>query len=231
MKQKMLRAVQKQLGPDYDVGRHFTPTYNPWDQRLCLAPDGDLFAAIRARKASVVTDQIDTFTKTGLQLCLGERLDADIIVTATGLTLKVLGGIHVVVDGAPVDLSKALLYKGMMLSDVPNLAVALGYTNASWTLKCELTAQYVCRLLNYMDEQGYAWCMPSRRDASVVEEPTISLTSGYVQRARAILPKQGSRKPWRLHQNYALDLAALRLGAVNDGTMTFGRSTSEQRAA
>jgi cation diffusion facilitator CzcD-associated flavoprotein CzcO len=148
--------VQQQLGPDSDVGKHFTPSYNPWDQHLCLAPDGDLFAAIRTGKASVVTDQIDTFTETGLQLRSGKQVDADIVVTATGLNLKVMGGIQIIVDGAPVDPSKALLYKGMMFSDVPNLAVALGYTNASWMLKCELTAQYVCCLLNHMDAQGYA---------------------------------------------------------------------------
>src|SRR3954466_3204572 len=231
MKRKILAAVRKQLGRDYNIGKHFTPTYIPWDQRLCLAPDGDFFEAIRTGKASVVTDEIDTFTETGLQLRSGERLEADIIVTATGLTLKVLGGIHVVVDGAPVDLSKALLYKGMMLSDVPNLTAALGYTNASWTLKCELTAQYVCRLLNHMDARGYAWCMPRRRDPSIVEEPAISLTSGYVQRASAILPKQGSKKPWRLSQNYALDLAAARFGTVDDGTMVFGRPGLERPSA
>ena len=225
MKQKILRAVRKQLDADYDVDRHFRPTYNPWDQRLCVAPDGDFFAAIRAGKASVVTDQIDTFTETGLELRSGEPLDADLIVTATGLKLKAVGGIEIIVDSARVDLSKALLYKGMMLSGVPNLAVALGYTNASWTLKCELTAQYVCRLLNDMDARGYAWCMPRRRDPSIVEEPAISLTSGYVQRASAILPKQGSKKPWRLSQNYALDLAAARFGTVDDGTMVFGRGS------
>jgi monooxygenase len=231
MKRKILGAVRKQLGPDYDVGKHFTPTYNPWDQRLCLAPDGDFFEGIRAGKASVVTDQIDTFTETGLQLRSGERLEADIVVTATGLDLTILGGIEVVVDGAAVDLSKALLYKGMMLSDVPNLTAALGYTNASWTLKSELTAQYVCRLLNHMDAQGYAWCVPSRRDASIAEEPAISLTSGYVQRASAILPKQGSKRPWRLHQNYALDMAALTFGALEDGTMVFGRPGLDQQSA
>jgi cation diffusion facilitator CzcD-associated flavoprotein CzcO len=184
-----------------------------------------------ARKASVVTDQIDTFTETGLQLCSGERLDADIIVTATGLNLKVLGGIPLVVDGAPVDPSKALFYKGMMFSDVPNLAVALGYTNASWTLKCELTARYVCRLLNHMDARGYAWCAPRRQDASVTEEPAIGLTSGYIQRARAILPKQGSKRPWKLYQNYPLDMTALRFSTVDDGTIVFGRTASAQRAA
>jgi monooxygenase len=231
MKQKILGAVRKQLGADYDIAKHFTPTYNPWDQRLCVAPDGDFFEAIRAGKASVATDQIDTFTEAGLQLRSGEQLDADIIVTATGLKLKVIGGIEIIVDGARVDLSKALLYKGMMFSGVPNLAVALGYTNASWTLKCELTAQYVCRVLNYMDAQGYAWRMPRRRDPSIVEEPAISLTSSYVQRANAILPKQGSKKPWRLSQNYALDLAAARFGTVDDGTMAFGRPGRERHSA
>jgi monooxygenase len=222
-KRMILRAVQRQLGPDYDTGTHFTPRYNPWDQRLCLVPDADFFKAIRSGKASVVTDHIDAFTETGLRLRSGERLDADILVTATGLKVTLMGGMQIVVDGASVDLSKTLFYKGMMYSDVPNLASAIGYTNASWTLKCELTAEYVCRLLNHMAVHGYAWCVPRRQDASVIEEPALRLTSGYVQRASQILPKQGSKSPWKLHQNYVLDLAVLRFGSVDDGTMAFGR--------
>ena len=174
-------------------------------------------------RPSIVTDEIAAFTDTGLQLRSGEKVRADIVITATGLTVKLLGGMQIVVDGAAVDLSKSLTYKGMMLSDVPNLAYALGYTNASWTLKCELTSAYVCRLLNHMAARGYAWCAPRRRDASIVEEPALGLTSGYIKRASAILPKQGSKRPWRLHQNYALDTAALRFGTVSDGTMEFGR--------
>ena len=184
----------------------------------------------RAGRVSVVTDEIETFTQAGLRLRSGDELKADIIVTATGLKVKLLGGMQLAVDDAPVDPAKTLLYKGMMLSDVPNLACAIGYTNASWTLKCELTSAYVCRLLNHMDANGYAWCVPRPRDGLVVE-PAISLTSGYIQRASAILPKQGSRRPWRLYQNYALDMAALRFGRVADGTLEFGSPGSDKRAA
>ncbi|MGP0089575.1 MAG: flavin-containing monooxygenase [Xanthobacteraceae bacterium] len=223
MKRMILGGVRNELGPSYDVGKHFTPTYNPWDQRLCLVPDADFFKAIRSGRASVVTDEIDSFTETGLQLHSGEKLETDIVITATGLAVKLLGGMQVVVDGTAVDLSKALTYKGMMFSDVPNLAYALGYTNASWTLKCELTSAYVCRLINHMAARGYAWCTPRRRDASIIEEPAVGLTSGYIQRASAILPKQGSKRPWRLYQNYAFDTATLRFGALRDGTMEFSR--------
>jgi cation diffusion facilitator CzcD-associated flavoprotein CzcO len=222
-KQMILRMVREQLGPDYDVETHFAPHYNPWDQRLCLAPDADLFAAMTSGKASVVTDQIETFTATGVRLCSGEELAADMIVTATGLTMKLMSGVRLVVDGAPVDLSQTMAYKGMMYSGIPNLASALGYTNASWTLKCELTSRYVCRLLTYMDRGGYTQCMPRNHDPSITAEPLITFTSGYVQRAIETLPRQGSRKPWRLYQNYALDLLSLRFGAVHDGTMEFTR--------
>jgi len=222
-KKGILALVEKELGPEYDVNKHFTPRYNPWDQRLCLVPDADLFAAMRAGKASIVTDEIETFTETGLRLRSGGELEADIIVTATGLRLKLLGGLQIIVDGAPVEMSRTLGYKGVMFSDVPNLASAFGYTNASWTLKADLTAAYVCRLLNYMDEKGFAYCVPRRGDSDIVEEPMVNFTSGYFQRASAILPKQGSKKPWKLNQNYALDTLALRLGKVDDGTMEFTR--------
>jgi cation diffusion facilitator CzcD-associated flavoprotein CzcO len=220
-KQEIIKMVRLQLGPDYDVDTHFTPRYNPWDQRLCLVPDADLFAAIRAGHVSVVTDQIETFTETGIRLQSGGELSADIIVTATGLVMRLMSGVQLAVDGAPVDLAKTLSYKGMMFSDIPNLAIALGYTNASWTLKCELTARYVCRLLNYMGRHGYTQCTPRRNDPSITEEPVLSFTSGYVRRALDSLPRQGSKKPWKLYQNYALDLLALRFGAVNDGTIEF----------
>ncbi|HET8628732.1 MAG TPA: NAD(P)/FAD-dependent oxidoreductase, partial [Thermomicrobiales bacterium] len=219
----LLRAVRAQLGPDYDVATHFTPRYNPWDQRLCLAPDGDFFAAIRAGAVSVVTDRIDTFTETGIRLRSGADLAADIVVTATGLVMRWLGGVRVAVDGAPVDPARALTYKGAMLSDVPNLAAIFGYTNASWTLKAELIARYVCRLLNYMDRRGYTTCTPRRTDPALVAEPLLDFTSGYVQRALPALPRQGSRRPWRLYQNYLLDTLTLRLGRVNDGTLAFAR--------
>jgi cation diffusion facilitator CzcD-associated flavoprotein CzcO len=222
-KQAILRLVQQELGPDYDVDTHFAPRYNPWDQRLCLVPDGDLFAAIRSGKVSLVTDHIATFTETGMRLRSGEELTADIIVTATGLRLKLMSGVQLVVDGAPVDLSKTMSYKGMMYSDIPNLASAFGYTNASWTLKCELTSEYICRLLNYMDRHGYTQCTPRLQDASIVEKPVVDLTSGYVQRAIDTLPRQGSRKPWKLYQNYVRDLLSVRFSRVNDGTMEFVR--------
>ncbi|HEX2552348.1 MAG TPA: NAD(P)/FAD-dependent oxidoreductase [Microvirga sp.] len=221
----ILRGARRELGPDVDVATHFTPRYDPWDQRLCVAPDGDFFQALRAGTASVITDEIETFTPSGLRLRSGSTLEADLIVTATGLKLKLAGGMRLDVDGAPVDLAKALLYKGMMLSDVPNAACAIGYTNASWTLKCELTALYVCRLLNHMAAHGFDWCVPRRPVGPIAEEPAIGLTSGYIRRAAALLPKQGTRPPWRLHQNYARDLAALKFGRLADGVMAFGRAT------
>ena len=231
MKATLINLVRTQLGPDYDVEKHFTPRYNPWDQRLCLVPDADLFAAIRSGKASVVTDEIEAFTENGLLLRSGETLDADIIVTATGLQVKMMGGMEIAVDGAPVDLSKRLAYKGMMYSDIPNLASAFGYANASWTLKCELTSNYLCRLLNYMDARSYAWCAPRQRDPSMAEQPTLPLTSGYVERARHLMPKQGSKRPWKLYQNYLMDMTLMRFGSVNDGVMEFGRAQSQRRRA
>ena len=214
------KGVRKELGQKYD-SKHFTPPYNPWDQRLCFAPDADLFDAIRAGRVSVVTDHIDTFTEDGLLLKSGERLDANIIVTATGLVLILFSGMQLAVDGAPVDLPKTFVYKGMMFSDIPNLAFAVGYTNASWTLKCDLTAGYVCRLLNHMDHQGYDICTPRVNDPDIGEEPVIDFNSGYVLRALDTLPRQGSKTPWRLHQNYMKDLRMMRYGRVDDGTMEF----------
>ena len=224
MTKAMLRAAKKQLGPDFDADLHLRPRYKPWDQRLCLAPDGDLFRAIRTGQVTMVTGEIESFTPTGLRLRSGEQLEADVIVSATGLQLRLMGGMQLVVDGTPADPSKALTYKGMMFSDIPNFAGAIGYTNASWTLKCELTSRYVCRLLNHMQDRGYSWCVPRRRDPTVLEEPAVSLTSGYIQRALTSLPKQGSKRPWRLHQNYLLDLVALRFGTLDDGTLEFRRS-------
>jgi monooxygenase len=225
-KRAIIRMVQKELGPDYDVGTHFTPAYNPWDQRLCLAPDGDLFTAITSGRVSIATDQIETFTERGIKLRSGQELSADIIVTATGLTMKLMSGVQLVVDGVPVDLAKTLSYKGMMYSDIPNLASVFGYTNASWTLKSELIAQYVCRLLNYMDQHGYARCTPRRPDNTVVEGPVVPLTSGYVQRAIHTLPRQGAQKPWKMYQNYVRDLVSFRLTGVDDGTMEFRSCSS-----
>ena len=220
-KQLILGGVKMALGPEYDVGKHFTPRYNPWEQRLCLVPDGDLFKSIRDKRASVVTNEIDTFTKGGIKLRDGSELEADIIVTATGLNLQVLGGLEVSVDGRTVDFARTLNYKGMMYSDIPNMASAFGYTNASWTLKCDLTCEYVCRLINYMDRNGYKQCMPHNVDPDVTELPSLDFSSGYVQRSIAKLPKQGSKRPWRLYQNYALDIVTLRYGKVDDGVMQY----------
>ena len=222
MKRLIAKGVRKELGEE--ALKDFTPEYNPWDQRLCLVPDSDLFRSIREGKASVVTDHIETFTETGLKLKSDERLDADIIVTATGLVLKLMAGLQLEVDGSPVDLSKTMAYKGMMYSDIPNVASAFGYTNASWTLKCDLTAEYVCRILKYMDEHGYDVCTPRANDPSVQAEPGLDFNSGYVLRALDTLPKQGSKTPWRLHQNYVRDLSMLRYGRVDDGTMEFKKS-------
>lgn len=220
-KQRIVRLVQEHLGPAYDVATHFTPHYKPWDQRLCLVPDADLFEAIKAGKASVVTDHIAAFTERGIRLRSGQELAADIIVTATGLVMELLSGVELVVDGVPVQPGQTLSYKGMMCSDVPNFALALGYTNASWTLKCELTARYVCRLLRYMDRHGYTHCTPRRPAHAIPEVPALSFTSGYVQRALPTLPRQGTRAPWKLYQNYVLDLLALRFGTLNDGALEF----------
>ena len=221
VKQLILGGVRMALGPDYDITTHFTPRYNPWDQRLCLVPDGDLFKSIKDGSASVVTNEIDTFTKDGIRLKGGSELPADIIVTATGLVLQVLGGAEVVVDGRTVDFARTLNYKGMMYSDVPNLASAFGYTNASWTLKCDLTCEYVCRLINYMDRHGYKQCMPRNVDPTITELPSLNFSSGYVQRSVDKMPKQGSKRPWRLYQNYALDIVSLRFGKVDDGVMRY----------
>jgi monooxygenase len=224
MKQWILGLAQQALGPDYDVAKHFSPRYNPWEQRLCLVPDGDLFRAIRSGKASMVTDEIETFTEKGLRLRSGQELEADIIVTATGLNVQMMGGMQVCVDATAIKLSRTLAYKGMMYSDVPNLASSFGYTNASWTLKSDLTAGYVCRLLNYMDAHGYDTCTPRKHDPSITEEPAIDFSSGYIQRALDELPKQGSTRPWRLHQNYAFDILEFRFACVDDGTMEFARA-------
>lgn len=212
-------GVRMALGPDYDVATHFTPRYNPWDQRLCLAPDGDFFAAIKSGHASVATDGIERFTETGIKLKSGEHLDADLVVTCTGLNLQVLGGLELSLDGKLVDLAKTLNYKGLMFSGVPNLASSFGYTNASWTLKCDLTCEYVCRLLNYMKQRGVRQCTPRNADTSITEEPWVDFSSSYFARSLHLFPKQGSRAPWRLYQNYPRDIWLLRYGKVNDGVL------------
>jgi cyclohexanone monooxygenase len=220
MKRRLIEMAREQVGPQFDVDTHFNPRYNPWDQRMCLVPDGDLFREIREGRASVVTAGIERFTDSGVKLTSGDELRADIVVVATGLQLNVLGDVAIRIDGRLCDVGEALAYKGMMLSDVPNLAMTFGYTNASWTLKADLTAAYVCRLLRYMDRHGHSVAVP-RRDATIVPQPFLTFTSGYVQRALAILPKQGSKRPWRVYQNYLLDLLNLRYGPIADGVMQF----------
>jgi cation diffusion facilitator CzcD-associated flavoprotein CzcO len=217
---RMIRRWLVARLPEDDVDAHFTPRYNPWDQRMCVAPDGDLFEALAAGRASVVTDTIDRFDATGIRLGSGGHLDADLVVAATGLDLLPLGGLELAVDGEEVELPSRVTYKGMMLSGVPNLAFAVGYTNASWTLKCELTCEYVCRLLNHMAAAGLAVCRPDP-NPDVADEPLIDFSAGYVLRAIDRFPRQGAKPPWRLHQNYARDLVSLRFGSVEDDAIEF----------
>ncbi|MGC4808845.1 flavin-containing monooxygenase [Micromonospora sp. DT233] len=217
------RVAKRRLPAGYDVDRHFSPRYDPWDQRLCVAPDGDLFAAVAAGRASVVTDRIDTFTATGVRVASGAELPADVVVTATGLNLLMLGGMTLTVDGAPVDLARTVAYKGMMLSGVPNFALTVGYTNASWTLKADLVAAYVCRLLRHLDATGDQVVTPLPPEAGPLV-PLIDLRSGYVLRSLDALPKQGSAAPWRLHQNYARDVLLMRHGRLTDAGVRFSRA-------
>jgi cation diffusion facilitator CzcD-associated flavoprotein CzcO len=220
--QKLIRTgLERQLPAGYDIDTHFAPRYLPWDQRLCLVPDGDLFKAIRSGRASVVTGQIESFTETGISLTSGEHLDADIIVTATGLNLLLFGGMTLSVDGRPVAAPRTLAYKGMMLGGVPNFAFTVGYTNASWTLKADLVSEYVCRLLRHMDASGARQCTPVDDDSSITRRPLLDMTSGYIQRSLDQLPKSGSRAPWRLGMNYAQDVITLRYGRIDDGVMRF----------
>ena len=222
-KKALFAELQKEMGPDYDLTKHFTPRYNPWEQRMCLVPDADLFNALKSGQASIVTDTIATFTETGISLSSGADLPADLVVSATGLNLVVLGGIQVVVDGKLMDMSKTTGYKGMMYSDVPNLASAFGYTNASWTLKVDLICDYVCRLLKHMDSTGTRQCTPRLNDPSVLPEPWVDFSSGYFQRALDRFPKQGSKRPWKLYQNYPLDILSLKFGSVEDDAMDFAK--------
>jgi monooxygenase len=229
MKKLLRKGVMKALPPGYDIDTHFKPRYNPWDQRLCLVPDADLFKTLGDGSAEIVTDRIQTFTESGVKLESGTELEADIVITATGLNLLFLGGMRLTVDGEEPDISRALTYKGMMLNDFPNFAYTLGYTNASWTLKADLTSEYICRLLNHMDVGGYRVCMPKITDPSVTEEPLLDFNSGYVLRSLDHLPKQGSKEPWKLRQNYPVDLRMLRRGPIADGTMQFSNPAPQQR--
>ncbi len=223
--------VQHELPPGLDHDPHFRPRYNPWDQRVCLVPDGDLFRAFGSGRASVVTDEIETFTEKGLRLASGDELEADIIITATGLNLQAAGGIDMTVDGRDVELPETVGYKGMMLSGVPNMALTLGYTNASWTLKADLVAEYVCRLINHMDRIRVRQATPRVPDPSMPTEPFIDLAAGYVLRSIDQLPRQGDRTPWRLHQNYVRDVLMLRRGPVEDEGMEFSNPVTAARAS
>ncbi|WP_077000501.1 NAD(P)/FAD-dependent oxidoreductase [Variovorax sp. KK3] len=217
----MIKLVRRQLGPDYDVATHFTPRYDPWEQRLCLVPDGDLFKAIRAGRASIVTDHVERFTETGVKLASGTELPADLVVTATGLKLKSLDALEVSVDGRRLVSGQLLSYKGLMFAGVPNLVSVFGYTNASWTLKADLAAVFVCRLLRHMRRTDARQCMPQAADPAMPLAPWTDFSSGYFQRARDMLPRQGTEKPWKLHQNYLADVMSLRFGALDDGVLRF----------
>src|SRR4051794_4674743 len=220
MKALVRKGLIKQLPAGFDVDTHFNPPYDPWDQRLCLVPDGDLFTALRSEKAEIVTDRIRAFAEDGIELESGTTIPADIIVTATGLNLLPIGGMQLCLDGQPVELSETVSYKGMMISGVPNFDMVIGYTNASWTLKADLVNRYVCRLLKHMDDNGYVAATPvAPREGGTA--PFLDLTSGYVQRSLSALPKQGSRAPWRLHQNYLKDVRLMRRGPIQDEGITF----------
>lgn len=221
VREMTLQGIREALGADYDIERHFNPAYDPWDQRVCVAPDADLFRAIRAGEVSMITDHIERFVEEGLQLRSGEILPADIIVAATGMRMRIMDGVEIIVDGDAVDLGDSLSYKGVMYSNIPNLASSFGYTNASWTLKCELICEYVCRLLNYMERRGFKRCVPRLEADTQITEPMIDFTSGYVRRALPNLPKQGTRRPWKVYQNYMKDLLMMRYGRLNDGVMEF----------
>lgn len=222
-RRRFLNLIQEQLGPDYDPA-HFTPRYNPWDERLCVIPDNDLFEAIKAGKVSIITDHIDTFTETGLKLRTGHEIEADIVVTATGLELQFAGGAEVRVDGRPVEIGKVVMYKGVMFSGVPNLASVFGYTNASWTLRADLLAEYFCRLINFMDARAYVEARPKEPDPMMPVKPFGNLQSGYFKRAEERLPREGVKGPWRNPQNYAFDVFRFRFGAIEDGILEFRRA-------
>ena len=221
VRKHILEEIKKAVGPDFDVDTHFSPNYNPWDERVCAVPDNDLFETIKDGRVSVVTDHIQRFVENGLLLESGKTLEADMIITATGLKLVFLGKVQLTVDGKEIVPKDIMGYKGVMFQDIPNLAIAVGYTNASWTLKCELTSEYFCRLLNHMDKKGYKRCTPRLNDDTITEIPFISLTSGYIQRATGLFPRQGSKAPWKLYQNYLHDLFHLRFGKVVDESMEF----------
>jgi len=217
----IIQKVREALGPDYDVATHFSPRYNPWEQRLCVVPDGDLFEAVRTGRASLVTDEIARFTERGILLKSGRELETDVVVTATGLVMQSFGGAALCVDGRGVDAGETLAYKGVMMSGVPNLASVFGYINASWTLKADLICAYVCRLLNHMDRKGVREVRPKSRGETAVAPFVEGFTPGYIQRALASWPKQGAKPPWRVYQNYIRDTISLRWSPIDDGALEF----------
>ncbi|KQN91977.1 FAD-containing monooxygenase EthA [Sphingomonas sp. Leaf67] len=231
MRAFILRGTRAALPQMRDVDRHFTPSYDPWDQRLCLVPDADLFRVLNDGSAAIVTDTIRRFTPEGLELGSGERVAADVIVTATGLRLHLMGGVAITVDGVPFAAQDQMIYRGMMVSGVPNLVFAMGYTNASWTLKVDLVSRRMCRVLDHMRRRGHDYCVPAAPGAGIERRPLLDFSSGYVQRAEARLPGQGSRSPWRLRQNYFLDYAAFRFGRLDDGVLQFRKVTKVTHTA
>ncbi|MCC5995250.1 MAG: NAD(P)/FAD-dependent oxidoreductase [Oceanicaulis sp.] len=226
----VLKQIRAELGEDFDVERHFTPRYDPWDQRFCLAPEGDFFQALKSGRASIVTGEIDRFTPDGVRLKSGEELKADMVIPATGLEMQVGGGIDISIDGRALEPSGAITYRGMMLSGVPNAVMAFGYTNASWTLKIDLTCERVCRMLNHMARTGADYCVPVPPEA-LETLPLLDFTSGYVQRALPGLPRQGARTPWKTHQNYVLDMVTIRFGRLDDGHLRFAKAGASIPAA
>jgi monooxygenase len=231
MRKVLLTGVKRQLPTDFDVEKHFGPRYNPWDQRLCLVPNGDLFRSIRQGRTDVVTDSIERFTPAGIKLASGTELPADIVITATGLNLQLFGGAAISIEGVPVDMTEAMAYKGMMLSGLPNLVYTVGYTNIGWTLKADLVSEFACRLMNFMDEDGYDTVVAQHPGNEVEERPFLDFTPGYVLRALDQLPKQGSVKPWRLNMNYLLDAWLIRRGRIADDGLRFSRHRVAVEAA
>ncbi|HZY35035.1 MAG TPA: NAD(P)/FAD-dependent oxidoreductase [Mucilaginibacter sp.] len=221
MKKTLRKAMEGRMGEGFDIDRHFTPTYNPWDQRLCVVPNGDLFKAIKNKQADVVTDQIERFTENGIQLVSGDFLPADIIVTATGLNAELFNNVSFEVDGEKVDFSKKVTYKSLMFDGIPNMTYAFGYTNASWTLKCELASRYTCRIINYMTTHGFTQCVPVQNDPDLVLKPFLDFNPGYVLRVLDKLPKMGNKKPWKIEQNYFYDKKMFEKSALDDGILTY----------
>lgn len=227
LRKLLLKSIEMQLKGKVDM-KHFTPSYNPWDQRLCVVPDGDLFKILRSGQASIETDQIEQFTEKGILLKSGQHLDADIIVSATGLEIQILGGIKATIDGKPMDTSKHMLYQGIMVSDVPNMAMIIGYINASWTLKVDIAAEYICRLINYMDKNGYDEVIAQGDQTELMEDTVMgSLSSGYIARAADVMPKQGKHAPWNVTNNYLADRKVLKNARFDDGVLKFEKRTKQ----